>query len=180
MGDLGACTVGRLARRAGVSRATLLYYDRVGLLRPSGRSLSGYRLYGEVEAQRLEAIRRYRALGLGVVEIRQLLAAGGGRTAGILEGRLAALDREIGRLREQQRVIVRLLAERGRRRRGRALDKSRWVAVFRAAGVSEEAMERWHVEFERAEPAGHQDFLESIGLSEGEIARIRGRARAGA
>jgi len=33
-----------LARKHGLSRSTLLYYDRIGLLTPSGRSEAGYRL----------------------------------------------------------------------------------------------------------------------------------------
>ena len=48
VGDGGAggeLTVGRLARRFGLARSTLLYYDRIGVLRPSARSAAGYRLY---------------------------------------------------------------------------------------------------------------------------------------
>lgn len=38
-------TVGMLARRCGITVRTLHYYDQTGLLKPSGRSTSGYRLY---------------------------------------------------------------------------------------------------------------------------------------
>ncbi len=38
-------TIGRLARRFGLSRSTLLYYDSIGLLSPSTRSAKDYRLY---------------------------------------------------------------------------------------------------------------------------------------
>jgi DNA-binding transcriptional MerR regulator len=38
-------TIGQAAKHANLSRSTLLYYDRIGLLRPSGRSRAGYRLY---------------------------------------------------------------------------------------------------------------------------------------
>src|SRR5579871_5456687 len=105
-------TVGALARCAGLSRSTLLYYDRIGLLRPSGRSASRYRLYGEDACARLEAIVTYRGVGLGLREVRALLHARGGRTAAILTERLARLNEEIERLREQERVIVRLLSNR--------------------------------------------------------------------
>ena len=40
-------SVSRLGRRYGLSRSTLLYYDRIGLLSASARSAAGYRVYGE-------------------------------------------------------------------------------------------------------------------------------------
>jgi DNA-binding transcriptional MerR regulator len=49
-------TISALARRFHLSRSTLLYYDRIGLLRPGGRSLKAYRQYGETEVARLEQI----------------------------------------------------------------------------------------------------------------------------
>ena len=38
-----------LAGLAGVSARTLRYYDQIGLLRPSGTTEAGYRLYGDRE-----------------------------------------------------------------------------------------------------------------------------------
>lgn len=170
-------TVGRLARLAGLSRTTLLYYDRIGLLRPAGRSGSRYRLYGDDARLRLEAIRRYREVGLSLAEIAEVLAAPTDRTAAILERRLEALNGEIGALREQQRIVARLLRGRAALTPARAMDKRRWVAVLRAAGLSDEDMHRWHIEFERMAPAAHQDFLESLGIVPEEIARIRAASR---
>jgi DNA-binding transcriptional MerR regulator len=166
-------SVGRLAKRFGLSRSTLLYYDRIGLFSPSGRSGAGYRIYGEREVKRLEAICRYREAGLSLERIRELLEGATGRTAELLEGHLDQLNLEIERLREQQRVIVRLLANPKKLRAARAIDKDRWVAILRAAGLDDSAMHRWHVEFERMAPKAHQDFLESLGLPKTEVARIR-------
>ncbi|EKD38479.1 MAG: transcriptional regulator, MerR family, partial [uncultured bacterium] len=53
-------TVGRLARKFGLSRSTLLYYDAIGLLSPAGHIQGEYRLYGPSEEGRLEQICRYR------------------------------------------------------------------------------------------------------------------------
>ena len=92
-------TVGALARSVGLARSTLLYYDRIGLLPPSRRSVARYRLYGEDARSRLEAIRTYRGVGLGLGEIRALLDAHGGRTAAILTDRLDQLNQEIAHLR---------------------------------------------------------------------------------
>lgn len=173
-------TVSRFARRHGLSRSALLYYDRVGLLRPSGRSSTGYRLYGPAEERRLAAIRRYRQLGIPVLQIRELLDGAGSEARTILAARLDALHEEIGRLREQERVIVRIL-DKASVVQGtvRGLTKDRWVEVLRATGLSDEDMQRWHVEFERLAPQAHADFLASLGMDSREIDRVRGWSRAG-
>jgi MerR family transcriptional regulator, thiopeptide resistance regulator len=80
-------------------------------------------------------------------------------------------------LREQQRIIVKLLASPKRLRAARTMDKARWVAILRAAGLDDEAMRRWHGEFERMAPEAHDEFLASLGLSTAEIARIRAWSR---
>jgi DNA-binding transcriptional MerR regulator len=173
-------TVSVLARAVGLARSTLLYYDRIGLLPPARRSTSRYRLYGDDARSRLEAIRVYRSVGLGLGEIRALLDARGGGTAAVLSARLDRLNHEIASLREQQRVIVELLKNRALLKRTRALDKRRWVQILAAAGLDEDAMHRWHVEFEALAPESHQDFLESLGIAPREIASIRAWSRGGA
>ena len=62
-------TIGRLARRFSLSRSTLLYYDSIGLLRPSGRSPANYRLYTERDRRRLELICRYREAGVPMLPV---------------------------------------------------------------------------------------------------------------
>lgn len=170
-------TVGRLARRFGLSRSTLLYYDRIGLMSPRARSGAGYRLYSEEDVARLEKILLFREVGLPLEAIGTLL---GGSEAGsvgeALERRLEAIQREIESLREQQGVILRLLQRGGAARRARALDKAAWVALLRATGLDDDDMWRWHVEFERMAPEAHREFLESLGIGAEEIASIRERS----
>ncbi len=174
---MGSLTISRVAKRFGLSRATLLYYDRAGVLRPSGRSAAGYRLYSPEDVERLEAIRRYRELGLSLAETVEILEGPRDALASALGRRLDAVNAEIARLREQQRVLLRLLQARSGQRSARSLDKRRWVALLRASGLSDEDMHRWHVQFERTEPEAHQDFLESLGISAEEILRIRSGSR---
>lgn len=50
-----------------------------------------------------------------------------------------------------------------------------WVSRFRAIGLDDGTMGRWHELFERENPAGHQAFLEWLGLGADEIAEIRAR-----
>ena len=49
-----AYKVGTVAKLAGVSVRTLHHYDELGLLEPSGRSESGYRLYTDPDLERLQ------------------------------------------------------------------------------------------------------------------------------
>jgi len=86
----GTYTVGRLGELCGISRSTLLYYDSLGLLSPSGRSPSGYRLYSEADRARLERILAFR------------------------------INEEIAGLRGQQRGILDLLEADGSLKVGRA------------------------------------------------------------
>jgi len=170
-------TVGRTARRFGLSRSTLLYYDSIGLLSPSGRSSSNYRLYSEEDLRRLELIHLYRAAGLPLADIARVLTAGRTTLREQLETRLRVLDDEIGKLRSQQRLIADLLRARVALRRTRTLDKATWVSILRASGMTDDDMRRWHVEFERVAPEAHRDFLESLGLDAPAVARIRAWSR---
>ena len=66
-------TVGQVAALARVTVRTLHHYDRVGLLSPSRRSESGYRLYDYDDLERLRQIRLLRELRFGLEAIEQLL-----------------------------------------------------------------------------------------------------------
>lgn len=167
-------TIGQVGDLAQLSRSTLLYYDRIGLLPPSGKSPAGYRLYNEADLARLERIRTYRAAGLSLKRIEELLQADDpDHLTQALEARLIALNQEIQQLREQQHLVIDLLGQARYFSQGRVLDKSTWTALLREAGLDDAAMHRWHQAFEQSLPEAHQDFLESLGLAPPEIAHIR-------
>ena len=54
-----------------------------------------------------------------------------------------------------------------------------WVAMFRSIGLDDDAMWKWHREFEQRHPAAHENFLRWLGLSEARIREIRDRSLAG-
>ena len=166
-------TIGRLAERFGLSRSTLLYYDSIGLLSPSARSGANYRLYSEGDVGRMERISVYRQAGVPLADIKRLLSGDESALGELLAARLKTLNEDMRGLRRQQRLIVTLLKNDAALRDARAMDKDGWVAILRAAGLSEEDMRRWHVEFERLSPEAHQDFLESLGIGDEEVSRIR-------
>lgn len=55
----------------------------------------------------------------------------------------------------------------------RVVTKETWVSMLKAAGLDAQGRKNWHIEFEKSSPEAHQDFLESIGIDEGEITLIR-------
>ena len=171
--------ISELGRRHDLSRSTLLYYDRIGLLSPSGRSGAGYRQYSEADEARLQNICTYRRAGLALKEIGRILDAPKGRVADTLRRRLEELDGEMDALRGQQRVIAKLLKS-GHVPAGPAvMDKATWVSLLAASGFSEDDMNRWHVEFERSSPEEHRRFLRFLGIPENEVREIQRRAHAG-
>jgi DNA-binding transcriptional MerR regulator len=166
-------TITALARRFGLARSTLLHYDHLGLLEATERSLAGYRRYGPGAVQRLEAICTYRRAGLSLQAIGRILDGPPHRLAQVLEARLEELDREMGALREQQAVLAGLLERPELLSADAPLDKATWTELLRASGMSDEAMDRWHRTFEIHAPERHQRFLEVLGLSRAEAARLR-------
>nr|WP_269059224.1 MerR family transcriptional regulator [Paracidovorax cattleyae] len=89
-----------MARRTGLTVRTLHHYDEIGLLRPSTRSESGYRLYSEADVQRLHAIQTLRHLGLPLGDIAGLLQGGGPDPESIIGQQIQALDRQIAQATE--------------------------------------------------------------------------------
>lgn len=108
-------TIGETARRSGFTVKALRFYERQGLLPPSGRRPSGYRLYTEVDLHRLEFIRQAKALGLSLEAVRELVMAArepGGvptrsRLLQMLEERIAQTSSQIETLTQLRRELVR-------------------------------------------------------------------------
>ena len=65
--------VGEVAKLASVSVRTLHHYDRIGLLKPSRRTGSGYRLYGEADLAALQQVLFFRELGFELDEIGRIM-----------------------------------------------------------------------------------------------------------
>jgi DNA-binding transcriptional MerR regulator len=166
-------TVGQIGKLFKLSRSTLLYYDEIGLLSPSARSSSNYRLYSESDVQRMERIKIYRDAGLSLDVIAKVLQVDSASAAAMLERHLLEVNREIAKLRQQQHVIAKLLDDAQVLRGSRSITKDQWIALLASTGLSEEGMRKWHIEFEKMSPEAHQDFLESLGIPQEEITLIR-------
>jgi DNA-binding transcriptional MerR regulator len=66
-------TVSQVARLAKVSVRTLHHYDALGLLKPSGRSSAGYRLYTAADLERLQQVLFFRELDFPLERIVHLV-----------------------------------------------------------------------------------------------------------
>jgi DNA-binding transcriptional MerR regulator/precorrin-6B methylase 2 len=132
-----------LARQVGLSRATLLYYERIGLVRGQ-RQANGYRVYTEGDRQRLTMLRHLQAAGLTLAECRACLD--GRLDPVLLETRLETLETEIA-AKTRARDLLEGLLGRG-------------------------TLRGWHDEIERTAPDLHRAWLERQGFSGPEAARV--------
>jgi DNA-binding transcriptional MerR regulator len=99
------------ARLAGVTVRALHHYDRLGLLKPSGRSSAGYRLYAGEDFARLQQIVTLKFIGFTLREIKKLIAGADLSTAlrvqrAILEQKQRQLDQAIQAVSEALRMPV--------------------------------------------------------------------------
>lgn len=126
--------IGEVAERTGLSLRTIRHYEEVGLVTPSARSKGGFRLYTEVDVERLMVIRRMKPLDFSLDEMRDLLQ---------ITDRLAATDappngEERERLRERLDAYRKVADARCETLRARLLAAEDFAATLRrklAAGA---------------------------------------------
>lgn len=106
-------TIGKVARRVGVSIDTVRFYERNGLIPEPPRSAAGYRHYPEDTVSRIRFIRRAKELGFSLQDIRELLAlrvdpeARSAEVKARAEAKVADID---ARIRALMRMKVTLVA----------------------------------------------------------------------
>jgi len=109
--------IGALSARTRCNVETIRYYERVGLLPAPARSAGGYRLYEESHAGRLAFIRRARALGFTLDQVRALLRLAGtgdgscGEARDLAAAHLSEIRAKIADLRSMERVLKQTIAQ---------------------------------------------------------------------
>ncbi|MEV8447881.1 MerR family transcriptional regulator [Streptomyces parvus] len=122
--------IGEVARRSGVSARMLRHYESLGLVRPSGRTGSGYREYSGEDVRRIFHIESLRAMGLSLREIGRALDDPGFTPADLVDD-LIRRTRE--RIAAETELLIRL-------DRVHATDPAGWedvlqvLALLRALG----------------------------------------------
>ncbi|MBV9210523.1 MAG: MerR family transcriptional regulator [Acidobacteria bacterium] len=101
------------ARLTGVTVRALHHYDRVGLLKPSGRTGAGYRLYGAKDVARLQQIVTLKFIGLSLKQIKEALDRDSFELAGalrmqreILGEKRRHLEMAIGAIEQAEQVMA--------------------------------------------------------------------------
>ncbi|HOA08408.1 MAG TPA: MerR family transcriptional regulator [Spirochaetota bacterium] len=165
-------TIGKLAKKYGISRSAILYYDSEGLLRPDQRLPNGYRLYSEKSAEKLKTIIQHRSAGIALSEIKKIVSdAHQGEIQSLLLKRLNEINNEISSLKIQQEVIIKL----SKIRISDYLSKNNKTIseILKKAGIDLGNFMEWHRNFEKNSPELHSIFMKKIGLKQSEITRIR-------
>lgn len=67
-------TVNEVSKLTGVSVRTLQYYDKIGLLKPTEYTKSGYRLYDDIALEMLQQILLFRELEFPLKEIKEIVS----------------------------------------------------------------------------------------------------------
>ena len=104
--------IGEAAAASGVSAKMIRHYEALGLIARAGRTLSGYRTYGDADVHVLQFIRRARDLGFPVKEIRTLLGLWNNRRRASADVKrlatrhVAELDAKIAALQAMRRSLL--------------------------------------------------------------------------
>jgi len=143
----GASKSYRVKEFAGMTKVTvraLRHYDHIGLLKPSGRTESGYRIYTEQDLVRLQQIVTLKFMGFPLERIKAILARPNFAVRKALGIQIEAVDAEIGRLRRASKAL---------RRMAEALDSSgrvEWkkvINIIEVIHMSDEAKKEWTKKF---------------------------------
>ncbi|MBL8020220.1 MAG: MerR family transcriptional regulator [Leptospirales bacterium] len=107
--------IGQLSTRTGLSRDTLRFYEKEGILR-SKRLANNYRVYGHDDVDRLRFVENARATGFSLREVKEILdLVGKGRRTcadyeGLAQEKLGELDRKIAMLQQYRSALEKSLA----------------------------------------------------------------------
>ena len=109
-------TIGTLSKETACHIETIRFYERIGLLSHPVRSPGGYRLYERAHVKRLTFLRRARALGFSLDEVRRLLRLADERARpcaevrGLAAAHLDDVRAKIADLRAMERVLTNTVA----------------------------------------------------------------------
>jgi MerR family transcriptional regulator, thiopeptide resistance regulator len=98
-------TVKQLSKMAGITRRTLHYYDKIGLLKPSQVGENSYRYYDEESLLQLQQILLYREMGMPLENIKSILGRHDFDVLSALEGHKEELRKRIAQLERLMRTV---------------------------------------------------------------------------
>jgi len=101
-------TIRDLCKISKLSRSTILYYDSLGLLKPTERSAANYRIYSDESLEVLRKICLYREAGVSLEDIGSLIAApeNDDTKIHILESTLLRLNNLARTVQKKQNMVI--------------------------------------------------------------------------
>lgn len=169
--------VGKVSKMFGISRTTLLYYNKIGLLCPASRSASGYRLYSREDISRLNEIMILKNAGVPIKQITSLIASDDTIVFGKLMKRLGELNQEIDKLKTFQQQIITIMDKslilKSFREKDDKMYETMMDKIISYAEIGLDERVKWHAEFEKQSPQLHEHFLSVLGLTAGEIQDLK-------
>lgn len=103
----GMYAISEMAKLFGLSRQTLIYYDRIGLFKPARVNDEGYRLYAPTQIPKLRLICLLRDMGLELKEIERAIASPDpGPIADCLSEQVSELDAQISELQAKRSYVL--------------------------------------------------------------------------
>ncbi|WP_114853779.1 MerR family transcriptional regulator [Brachybacterium sp. YJGR34] len=139
-------TVGRVAELVGVSVRTLHHWDSIGLVRPGGRTWSGYRLYDAQDVARIHRVLVYRELGLPLAEIGRILDDPSADPREHLRRQKELLEERIRRLTRTARAVDAMIERTDMDESTTGLSPQEQARIFGTdwdPAYQDEARERW-------------------------------------
>ena len=150
-----------MARRTGLTVRTLHHYDAIGLLKPSGHSEAGYRLYTAADVARLQQVLSLRQLGFSLDQIRACLDSADFSPLQIIE---LHLERVREQMQTQRRLHERLEALAARLRAAGTVSADEFLGTIEEMTMLEALQEKYFTPEqlrtikERGEAAGHEQL----------------------
>lgn len=135
--------VGEVAALTGVSVRTLHHYDQIGLLRPSGHSEAGYRLYAGEDVLRLQQVLTLRYLGFPLRQIGALLHQPELSLVASIQAQRQALRDRVAELERVEAVLGDLLAHR------QTTGAWAWEKVIKAVALVQDGLDQKGATMER-------------------------------
>jgi methyltransferase (TIGR00027 family) len=147
--------IGELAKQAGLTVRTLHHYDDIGLLSPSARSDSGFRLYSRADVVRLHKIQALKQFGCSLSEIGAFLEEPGASLVEIITQQMSVLGEQVQRA---QTLRDRLFRLQERISKGEDTGLTDWLTILELMTMYEKHLSREELDILRSnKAAGNRD-----------------------
>lgn len=106
-----------IAKKAGMNKETIRFYEKKGLMHDPLRTDGGYRQYSQQDLERLIFIKNAKELGFALLEIKELLEIADGDiykcsdVRKIAESKLEYIDNQLKHLKKLKSTLAKLVSE---------------------------------------------------------------------